>query len=56
MSPTKKAKARQQWQGTKTPSGDRMEKKTLGEPRLSRGPMKEQCDSGSIIKPTRSKH
>jgi len=28
---------RQQWQGTKTPSGDRMEKKTLGEPRLSQG-------------------
>jgi hypothetical protein len=29
---------RQQWQGTKTPSGERMEKKTLGETRLSRGP------------------
>jgi len=32
-----KPEARQQWQGTKTPSGDWMEKKTLGEPRLSWG-------------------
>jgi hypothetical protein len=31
-------KARQQWQGTKTPP-DWMEKKTLGEPRLNRGPV-----------------
>jgi len=30
-------KARHQWQGTQTPSGDWMEKKPLGEPRLSRG-------------------
>jgi len=34
-----KPEARQQWQGTKTPSAERMEKKTLGEPRLSRGPV-----------------
>jgi len=31
----KRGGKRQQWQGTKTPSGDRMEKKTLGEHRLS---------------------
>ena len=37
MSPTEQAKnQRRQWQGTKTPPGDRMEKKTLGETRLSR--------------------
>jgi len=34
-----RSKARQQWQGTKTPSGDWMEKKTLGEPRLRQGPV-----------------
>jgi len=34
-----KPKARQQWQGTKTPPGDWMEIKILGEPRLSRGPV-----------------
>jgi len=40
---------------------DRLDKKTLGENRLSRGPvllwpMKEQCDSGSITKQIGSKH
>jgi len=42
------ATKRQQWEGTKTPSGGRMEKITSGEPKLSRGPvllwgMNEQC-------------
>ncbi len=36
VSPNKQAKIRQ-WQGTQTPSGDRMKKKTLGECMFSLG-------------------
>jgi len=66
MSPTKQAKpmvtkvekgASKHWQGTKTPSGGRMEKKNLGEPRFSQGassPLANEqtvydYDSGGII-------